>query len=351
MTALKTASMLKQRGYRVHLLCRKDSTLEKEALMRSIDTISFPANNSTIKSIFNLKKIAAVEKYDIVHSHLSHDLWVIVPALKFSGSKAKLFLSKHMGSGVNKKDLLHRYLYRRVNHIFAVSNYVKASVLKTCPVKEDIISILYPGLNLRKYNPADFNKKEIRKEFNIDPKAIVIGMSGRFSPGKGQEEFLNTVKILRQEVKDNIYFIIAGGASFGEDDYENKIQKLSKELGINDYVLFTGYRKDMARVLSAMDIFVFPSYEESFGITLTEAMALGLPAVASKKAGVLDIVTDGENGLLVEPRDSAALAGAVKKLIENPEMRKQFGKSGRKRAEEIFNAEDELNILEEYYGR
>ena len=348
MTALKTAFMLKQRGHEVHLLCRKNSTLGKEATSRHIETVYFSEKNSTIKSILNLKRITAREKYDVVHSHLSHDLGTAVTALNLSGSKAKLFLSKHMGSGVSKKDLFHRYLYGRVNHIFTVSNYVKDSVLKTCPVKENIISILYPGL---KYNPADFNKKEIRSEFNINPEAIVIGMSGRFSPGKGQEEFLKAVKILKHETKEKSFFIIAGGASFGEEEYKNKVLNLSRELGVNDYVLFTGYRKDMPRVLSGMDIFVFPSHEESFGITLTEAMALGLPAAASNKAGVLDIVSEGETGLLFEPRNADALAEAVKKLIENPEMRSQFGKAARKRAEEIFNAEDELNILEDYYGR
>jgi glycosyltransferase involved in cell wall biosynthesis len=350
-TALKTAYVLKQRGHQVHLLCRKNSTLEKEAKKRNVNVISFAENNSAVKSIFILRKIVSTENFDIVHSHLSHDLWVVVPALKFSGSKAKLFLSKHMGSGVTKKDLFHRFLYGRVNHIFAVSNYVKDSVLKTCPVKENNISILYPGLNLEKYNPAEFNKNEIRKELNIDPDAIVIGMSGRFSPGKGQEEFLKAVKILKQEIKENIFFIIAGGASFGEDEYENKIKNLSKELGISDSILFTGYRKDMPLVLSAMDIFVFPSHEESFGITLTEAMALGLPSVASKKAGVLDIVSDGETGLLVEPKNASSLAEEIKKLIDNPQLRSQFGKSAEKRAKEIFNAEDELNILEEFYGR
>lgn len=349
-TALRTAYMLKERGHTVHLFCRKNSTLEKEASNRNIDTWLFSENNSTIKSIRNLKRIIHREEYDIVHSHLSHDLWVVVPALKLSGSKSKLFLSKHMGSGISKKDLFHRYLYSRVNHIFAVSNYVKESVLKTCPVKENIISILYPSLNLKNYNPADYNKKDIRKELKIDSKAIVIGMSGRFSPGKGQEEFLKAVKILKEEIKENIFFIIAGGASFGEEEYEKKIHNFSRELEIEDFVLFTGYRKDMARVLSAMDIFVFPSHEESFGITLTEAMALGLPVAASKKAGVLDIVSDGETGLLVEPKNAAALAESIKKLIENPKLRTQFGKSARKRTEEIFNAEDELNILEEYYA-
>jgi glycosyltransferase involved in cell wall biosynthesis len=348
LTALKTAYMLKIRGHSVYMLCIENSTLEKEAFKNSLHTI--PINKSAIKSIKILKKHMADEKYDAVHSHLSHDLWIVVPALTLSGSKAKLFLSKHMGSGVSKSDIFHRFLYNRVSHIFAVSNYVKESVLKTCPVREDVISILYPGLNIGKYNPSDFNKIEIRKEFNISPEAMVIGMSGRMSPGKGQEEFLKAAKKLKKEFKDNIIFVIAGAASFGEDEYENKIKKLPAELGINKDVIFTGYRNDMPRILSMFDIFVFPSHEESFGITLTEAMALGIPSAASQKAGVLDLISDGETGLLVPPKNPSELAEAIKKLIENPRLRKQLGKAARKKAEEIFNAEYELDILEEYYA-
>ena len=351
MTALKTASMLENRGHFVHMLCIENSSLEKKASGKNLYTIPIPAKStSSQKSIRTLKKYITDEKYDVVHSHLSHDLWVVVPALRLSGSRAKLFLSKHMGSGVSKKDIFHRFLYKRVDHIFAVSNYVKNSVLKTCPVKEDIISILYPGLNFEKYNPADFNKNEIRKEFNIDPKAIVIGMSGRFSPGKGQEEFLKAAKILKDKINDNILFVIAGAASFGEDEYEKKIRELTAELELSKYVIFTGYRNDMPRILSMLDIFVFPSHEESFGITLTEAMALELPSVASGKAGVLDLISDSETGLLVPPKNPGELAEAILKLAENPRLRKQLGKASRKKAEEIFNAEYELGILEAYYA-
>lgn len=350
MTALKTAAMMKKRGHSVHLLCIENSTLEKEASKKDLFKILISSKSkSALSSIRTLKKYIAIENYDIVHLHLSHDLWVIVPALKLSGNKAKLFLTKHMGSGVSKKDIFHRFLYNRVNHIFAVSNYVKDSVLKTCPVNEDIISILYPGLNMNKYNPADFNKNEIRKEFNIKRGTTVIGMSGRMSPGKGQEEFLEAAKILKDKIKDNIMFVIAGAASFGEDEYENKIKKLATELSISDYVLFTGYRNDMPRILSMLDIFVFPSHEESFGITLTEAMALGIPTAATEKAGVLDLISDSETGLLVPPKNSHELAAAIKKLIENPRLRKQLGKAAREKAEEIFNAEYELDILEKYY--
>jgi Glycosyltransferase Family 4 len=119
--ALKTSIMLSKNGHEVHLLCSGNSTLEMEAKKNNISAITiWLKNSSLIKSIKELKKIIISEHYDVIHSHLSHDLWTIVPALRFSGNSAKLFLTKHMGSGVRKKDILHRYLYNRVDHIFAV---------------------------------------------------------------------------------------------------------------------------------------------------------------------------------------------------------------------------------------
>jgi glycosyltransferase involved in cell wall biosynthesis len=175
-------------------------------------------------------------------------------------------------------------------------------------------------------------------------------MASRFSPGKGHEEFLRAAKILTDEFKDEISFLIAGSASFGEEDYREKIQQMAGELGLNDAVKFTGYSSDIAGILSAMDIFVLPSHEESFGILLTEAMAMGLPVAASNNAGVPDIVTDNETGILVPPKNERALASALKKLILSSELRTSLGKAGRKRAEGIFNIDTALDKLEKFYA-
>jgi glycosyltransferase involved in cell wall biosynthesis len=350
-TALKTSLMLSRNGHEVHLLCSCNSSLESEAKKNNIFTIPISFKNiSLIKSIKGLIKIITHQSYKVIHTHLSHDLWAIVPALRFSGYNSKLFLSKHMGSGVRKKDILHKYLYDRVNHIFAVSDYVKRAVLMTCPVKEEKISILHPGLSLEKYNQSDYSKTVLRKELNIPENTIVIGMTSRISPGKGHEEFLKAAKILRKTTKTDMKFIIAGGASFGEEEYENKIKQLAGELGLADITLFTGFIKNLQKILAIFDIFVFPSHEESFGIALTEAMAMGLPAIASGNGGILDIAVNNRTGLLFPPKDYGALADSIKKLAENPDLRKSFGLEGRKRIEEIFKVEDELNKLEEFYA-
>lgn len=349
--ALKISLLLKEKGHEIHVICPKNSELEKNTVKHGIRTIPlWNREKSVLLPAQKLKKLVRSEKYNVVHTHLSHDLWTIVPALNLSRSPAKLFLSKHMGSGVSKKDIFHKYLYNRVNHIFAVSDYVKQRVIETCPVDESKVSILYPGLNLENYNPKIHDKKEIRNEFSIDDRSIVIGMAGRMSPGKGHEEFLKAAKILKDEYGRRLKFLVAGSASYGENNYEKEILELASRLNINDITLFTGYRNDIPRMMAVFDIFVFPSHEESFGIALTEAMAMELPVIASNNAGIKDIVIDKETGLLVPPKNPVQLAEAIKTLVENTNLRETFGKAGRKRAVEIFNAEDELNKLDEYYA-
>jgi glycosyltransferase involved in cell wall biosynthesis len=101
--------------------------------------------------------------------------------------------------------------------------------------------------------------------------------------------------------------------------------------------------------MSVIDILAFPSHEESFGITLTEAMAMNLPVVATGNAGVLDIVLDNETGILVPPKDHQALADGIMKLVHDASMRKRFGEAGRKRVEEVFSIQAIVEKLENFY--
>ncbi len=349
--ALQTTLRLMARGHELRLLCCNNSTLFTEAVKQNIPVLAVPYQKIPgIRSVRKVKKILINGNFDVVHTHLSRDLWLLVPALKMADSKSKLFLTRHMGSGVSKKDVLHRMLYNRLTRIFAISNYVRQSVLNTCPISEEKVSVIHPALELNRYTPSHYNKAEIKKSLNIKKDCIVIGMASRFSHGKGHEEFLKAAKILKDEFKDGLCFLVAGGVSFGEEHYHEKILKMAGELGLNNTVKFTGHSSDITEILSVMDIFVLPSHEESFGILLTEAMAMGLPVAASNNAGIPDIVIDNETGILVPPKNAGALALALKKLASSSELRASLGKAGRIRAKGIFNIDTALDKLENFYA-
>ena len=104
-------------------------------------------------------------------------------------------------------------------------------------------------------------------------------------------------------------------------------------------IYLLGFRSDVAALMAACDIFVLPAPAEPFGLVLIEAMAMGKPVIAAAAGGPLEIVADGETGLLFEPGDAASLAAAMRRLLENPDLRQRMGQAGRRRYEEMFTAQ------------
>ena len=308
MISLETALKLAEKNHNVKILCSIGSNLASASSKAGIETIPvFSKDKNILSSIAKLKKYFGNNKIDVIHSNHSHDLWVLTPALNRSLSGSKLFLTKHMASGIKKKDLFHKYLYKRVDGIFAISNYIKQSVLETCPFPEEKVHLLPVGIDLKKFSINNYNKNDTKRELKLPDKKLIIGIVGRMTPGKGHEEFLEAAKIINQKYTDKVLFIVVGSASYGEEEYEKKIKKYADELGISN-IIFTGHTADTAKMLAAIDILAFPSHNESFGRVLLEAMALELPVAASGNAGVVDIVVNNETGFLFEPKNSAALA-------------------------------------------
>jgi glycosyltransferase involved in cell wall biosynthesis len=351
MQALMTSVELRRRGHDVSLLCLPRTALLKEAYSAGVPAVSLLGEDrNAFATIKDLSKLFRSYNYDVVHTHLSHDLWWIVPAMKLASSDARLFLTKHMASGVKKTDPLHKFLYARLQGTFAISNYIKGSVMNTCPVPESDVHVIPPGISLEVFDPALYNKSEIRRELGIPGNAILVGMVGRMTPGKGHKEFLRAAAELVKTSDMTYQFIVVGEASEGEESYAANVRQLASELGVGDVVRFTGFVKDIPRILAALDILAFPSHEESFGLGLTEAMAMKIPVVASRSAGVPDIVVDGETGMLVPPKEYAALAAGISDLAHHPELRRRFGEAGRERAERFFGIKSVVDRLESHYS-
>lgn len=348
---LQSALKLAERGVEVKMLCSPGSKLEEQAAKSGIVTIPVLGRKSSIpSSIYKLKNLLKNSETDVVHSHLSHDLWILTPALRYSHSNAKLFLTKHMESGVEKKDLLHRYLYKRINAIFAISNFIKQNIIETCPVSPGNVHLVPDGIDLGKFDAAKIDKSKVRRSIGIPQSKLLIGMAGRMTPGKGHEEFLESAAILNTMYPGKLHFCVIGGASFGEDNYEAEIRKLAEKLKIGN-ITFTGQTDKPAQMIASLDILSFPSHNESFGLVLIEAMALNIPVAASGKSGVLDIVTNGETGLLFGPRNAKDQSEALSRLIENSELRKKLAAAARKNVEEKFDLDVMTSKLLEFYSR
>ncbi len=347
--ALEMSRQLARRGHEVWLACSPGSRLQHEAAAEEIRTLACDVKGYFHPRIaWRLGRFIAAQSIDIVHCQLSRDIATVVPAVRLSLRHVPVILSKRVGSYVIKRDPLHRFTYSGVSRVLAISEVIHRNVIDTTPVSPERVITLHDSVDTALFSPDRIHEKPLRREYGLDDDVVVVGFVGRFSPGKGHEELLAAADIIRKQ-RANVRFLIVGEASYGERQYELRIRGLARSLGLEETVLFTGFRKNIPEAMASFDILAFPSHAESFGVVLIEAMAMELPVVSTDCDGVLDIVVNGETGFYVPPRHAPELAAALLKLIDSPETRRRMGKAGRARVLEKFDQQKQIDALVEIY--
>jgi len=343
------AAFLHHRGHRVTLACPPRSrvygeALERGLLLEGLDVRGYAHPLLVGRLALQLRHAG----FDLIHAHVSRDLATLVPALQLSRSSAPLVLTKSVGSYVMKRDPFHRYTYARVSRVLAISSVIRQNVLETTPVPAERVLTVHFPVDTARYSPDPARRRAMRSALGITEDRIVLGFVGRFSPGKGHEDLLHAAREL--VASHPITLLVVGEASYGEEAYEATIRQMTLSLGLEDVVVFLGFRRDVEAVLDACDLFAFPSHAEAFGMALIEAMAMELPVVSTNCDGVLDIVVDGATGLFVNPRRPTELAAALKRLIDDPGLRVAMGEAGRKRVLDLFDRRAHLARIEQIYA-
>lgn len=135
----------------------------------------------------------------------------------------------------------------------------------------------------------------------------------------------------------------------GEGPEREKLTRQARGLGVEENFIFTGFRKDVSRLLSSADLLVMPSTNEGFGISIVEAMALSIPVVGTRVGGVMEVMKDGVTGLLVPPGDPGAIAGACIDILKRPDRARAIGQAGRERAKRLFDTGESIRNFRELY--
>lgn len=209
------------------------------------------------------------------------------------------------------------------------------------------------GLDLARWSPARFGPAErarIRAELGIAPGRRVVGFVGRLVREKGVLELLEAFRLLLERGHD-AHLLLVGGTLASERDRRTRpeLERRIRDLGVGERVTSTGDVPDPERPMAVMDVMALPSYREGFGQVLVEAGAMGVPVVAAESRGTRHAVLDGETGLLVPPRDAAALAGALEALLADPARGARMGERAARRArEELGSARVAERVVEAY---
>ena len=197
------------------------------------------------------------------------------------------------------------------------------------------VQVLYPPIDVP--GPSEpGTRSRVRGQLGIPEDSPMIVTVGNLYPAKGHLYFVRAAAAVKERSPD-ARFVVVGQTLEGRTRYAGRLRGEARTLGLEDALVFTGFRADVADILHAADVLVQPSLSESFGIAIAEGLAAGLPVVASEVGGVPEIIQDGETGILVRPRDPEAIAAAVVSLLEKPEYAASIGSRGRERVREMFS--------------
>lgn len=184
-------------------------------------------------------------------------------------------------------------------------------------------------------NPETFVNAKPAVDIQKDPNEVIVTYIGRLDKIKGYLDFLVVAKIISTNA-NNVKFLVVGN-THNRDEVLKKYQ--------SDKIVFTGVRKDIPSILASSDILVLPTYGDGLPNVIMEAMAAGLPTISTNVNGIPYLIDDGETGIVIAPRDAAALEAAITTLIASSELRISYGKAAQKKVFKEFNWD---KIIEQY---
>ncbi len=222
---------------------------------------------------------------------------------------------------------------RWADHLITISEPNRRQILAQRLCSPDKLTLIPEALELARYQ-ATRPPREVRAALGIPQDAPLVGSVGRLEPAKGHADLLEAFRLVLQRIPQARLVLV------GRGHLEEELRRRAHELGIQEQVLFAGFRDDLIDLLGALDVFALASRYEGLGVATMEAMAMSRPTVCTGVGGVPDVVVDGQTGYLVEPRAPARMAERLVELLSDPEKARQMGQAGRRRVEEHFQVED-----------
>lgn len=242
-----------------------------------------------------------------------------------------------------------RQLARWTDALAAVCRDAAASFAAETGVGLRRFDVLYNGVDADRFRPST-NRDALRGELGFDAGAFIVGAVGRLDPIKNYGLLLDAVATLRRTAGATssrplaVWFV-------GDGPEEASLRERAKAQGVEDVVRLLGRRSDVPRLLAAMDVFVLTSLREGMSNAILEAMACGVPVIATDVGGNREMIVDGRTGWLIESGDAAALASAIGRLAGDAAARRAMGECGRERVESMFSLPRMMDAYARTYER
>ncbi len=324
--------------------------LEPQVEMAEIpDLVRSPSPVKDLMAFLKIYRLLRKGRFDLVHTHTSKAGIIGRFAARMAGVPHIVHtphgqaFNGYAGSVLtNFFVLLERWAASFTDRIIGLTDQEVCDNLERRIGKPQQFVTIHSGVDLKRFESRKTEAGAVKVSLGLSPSARLIGSVGRLDPVKGHTYLLDAFGILAPRFPD-LHLALVGDGELLSD-----LRSRTQHLGLTDRVLFLGWREDVPDLLHAFDLFVFPSLSEGMGRGLVEAMASGLPIVASRVCSIPEVLAEGEAGYLVESADSLSLACGIETLLRDPELQNRLAKAARERARN-YSVETMLQKIEAVY--
>lgn len=334
MNVLRSMRWMQQRGWQVCLYSPAHTRMFTEAKRWNIpvQAVRQRLRKGDLAAAWRLSRLIRKQCVKRLIVHQSHDMFTAAVAKRLSPKDLRLVYSQHMHVGRNKKDLYHSWLHCSFDAWETPVQWLADRVREKSRIPAERIHVLARGQEMDKFTVLQPDRLAARQRYGLPSDAFVVGLIGRVDPKKCQDIVVQAIDRVRREGHD-VRLLMIGDQTVGEgDEYTKYVRKLVKDLNLTDFVCSHPFEPEVEWAYAGLDVFVLASKSECYGMVTIEAMASGLPVIATRDGGTLSIIDHERNGLLVTPKDVDELTSAILQLIESPDFARKLAQTAREEA-------------------
>lgn len=313
---IKLVNYYYKNGQNIPVACLKRSYIAQNTNSDKIECHS----KGIIKNILNfflIRKYIINKNINIIHVSWSKDILLSILLKLFSPRDIKVIFYRQMKISRNKKDPYHSFIYKYIDIILVITDKLKNEAIKHLPIESHKIHKLTYGIEMPSSDKL-INKTTFFKKHDMNTNIFSIGIFSRIEEQKGQHLVLSSVKKSKHEIQ---LFII--GHSM-DDKYKENLDITAKEYKLSNKVKFINFVKSPMSYMPSFDLIILPTYEETFGLIVAEAMLMKVPVIGSNAGGVPEIISNENNGLLFETKNDDDLLEKINLIIENKILREKL---------------------------
>ncbi|MGE8671015.1 MAG: glycosyltransferase [Achromobacter mucicolens] len=331
---------MRERGHHLEAVCQPHAELAQRLRDAgfTVHTVNMDGAVNFVRSVAFVRRVAARGRFDVVNTHSRSD--TVRAAMGARLARTPLIVrTRHLAKPINSL-----YAYTWLAHrVIAVSRHVHRQLLDGGAPPEAVATIHSPIVL-----PEGDGKGSLRQELGLPDDALVVGCVAVMRTEKGHADLIDAFQRVLAAFPQ-AHLVLAGDGMPVFERLKGQVQAL----GLASRVHFLGRRHDIGNVLQAFDVFALPTHREAFGTAFVEAAAMGVPVIGTDVGGVPETMQAGVTGLLVPPRDPAALAAALESLLADPERRRRMGEAGREliRGQGLFSVDRAAQLVEAAYAR